>query len=138
MCFTSCIGDEHRLIECVLTTDCGSDICSHSEDVGVTCSKSMMTSSLHHMFIIIPTANSWTTGTIVGITLGAFFCVVFIVGMITLCICCLHPKCSCYYRKRRSYVVLVSQPQEVYTVTANQQQFPPPYSYQTIPPSATQ
>ena len=94
------------------------------------------------MLIIIPTVNL-TVGIIVGITLGVLFCVIFIVAMITLCVCCLHPKCSCYYRNRRPYAVLISRPQEVYTVTNQQQQFPPPsyytpVGYQTIPPPATQ
>ena len=39
VCHTICVGDEGRLVDCLLDFCGPSNQCPHSDDVGVTCSK---------------------------------------------------------------------------------------------------
>ena len=39
VCGTDCDGDEDKLIECDLFIPCTSSVCTHNDDIGVSCSK---------------------------------------------------------------------------------------------------
>lgn len=56
---------------------------------------------IHVRVVIAHLSPTFSTGATVGIVIGVLVFVGLITAAIILCICCLMPRCPCYYKRLR-------------------------------------